>query len=179
MKAAFLFLLIVSIPAFAQVKLPANEAGLVQYQEIVRIGDGKGAARPLFEQIRTWAKQHYPTANEAELHDDPQHGIVFVRSLYGIGDQSIRYTFTIEARVGRYRATITDLIAEQGGITQPVLPVSTSADEIQRSAADSVKNSDLIRQIADNQADLYQQIDKACRTTLASLKEYMSTQAKE
>ena len=174
MKSYILLLLITSITAFAQVKLPANEAGVVQYQEIVRIGDGKGVARPIFENIREWAKQRYPLANEAELHDDPQHGIVFVRSLYSIGDQSIRYTLTVEARVGRYRATITDLVAEQGGIAHPVRPVSTSAEEMERVASDSVKNSTLIEQAVANQADMYQQIDEACRATLASLKQAMT-----
>ena len=177
MKIIRLFFVLFSITAQAQVRLPANEAGQVQYQEIVRIGDGKGPARPIFDQIRLWAQQHYPRANEAELHYDQQHGIVFVRSLYAIGDQSIRYTLTIEARIGRYRATITDLIAEQGVLTQPVRPVSSSAEEMKRTAADSVKNSGLVEQIAISQADLYRQIDESCRATLASLKQSVMTSA--
>lgn len=177
MKPAFLFILLISSPILAQIKLPTSETGQVQYQEIVRIGDGKGPARPVFNQIRAWAKQHYPMADEAELHYDQQHGITFIRSLYPIGNQSIRYTLTIEARIGRYRATITDLIAEQGGFTQPVRPVSSSAEEIQRAAADSVKNSGLVEQIAVSQADVYRQINEACRATLASLKQAMTTPA--
>ena len=179
MKIALFFLLLIPAIVSAQVKLPTSETGQVQYQEIVRIGDGKGPARPIFDQIRAWAGQRYPLANEAELHYDQQHGIVFVRSLYSIDNQSIRYTLTIEARIGRYRATITDLIAEQGGLTQPVRPVSSSADEMEQAAADSVKNSGIIKQIAANQADAYRQIDEACRTTLASLKQSMMTWASE
>lgn len=175
MKTSLLFLLLVTTSAFAQVKLPTSETGQVQYQEIVRIGDGKGPARPIFDQIGAWAQKHYPMANEAELHYDQQHGIAFVRSLYTVGDQSIRYTLTIEARIGRYRATITDLIIEQGGLTQPVRPVSSSAEEMEQVAADSVKNSGLAKQIAANQAEVYQQINEACRTTLASLKQSVIT----
>lgn len=177
MKIICLFFVLFSTTALSQVRLPANEAGQVQYQEIVRIGDGKGPARPIFDQIRSWAQQHYPNANEAELHYDQQHGIVFVRSLYAIGDQSIRYTLTIEARIGRYRATITDLIAEQGVLTQPVRPVSSTAEEMKRAAADSIKNNGLIEQIAANQAGVYREIDEACRATLASLKQSMTTSA--
>lgn len=179
MKIVLFLLALIPAIAFAQVKLPTSETGQVQYQEIVRIGDGKGPARPLFDQIRAWARQHYPLANEAELHYDQQHGIAFVRSLYAIGDQSIRYTLTIEARIGRYRATITDLIAEQGKLIQPVRPVSSSAEELERAAADSVKNSGLVGQIAANQAEVYRQIDEACRATLASLKQAMTKSARK
>ena len=178
MKAALLLFLLMPTIASAQVKLPTSEAGQVQYQEIVRIGDGKGPARPIFDQIRAWAQQRYPLANEAELHHDQQHGIVFVRSLYSVGDQSIRYTLTVEARIGRYRATITDLIAEQGGLIQPVRPVSSTAEEMERAAPDSVKNSDLAKQIAGSQAEVYRQIDEACRATLASLKQTMTSTTK-
>lgn len=177
MKTTVFFFIILSVSAFAQVKLPTSETGQVQYQEIVRLGNGKGPARPVFDQIRTWARQQYPMANEAELHYDQQHGIVFVRSLYAVGNYTIRYTLTIEARIGRYRATITDLVAEQGGLIQPVRPVSTSADEMERAAADSVKNSGLIKQIADDQAELYREIDASCRATLASLKQSVTAWA--
>lgn len=175
----FILLLFALIPAsvFAQVKLPTSETGQVQYQEIVRIGDGKGPARPLFDQIRAWAKKRYPLANEAELHDDPQHGIVFVRSLYTLDNQSVRYTLTIEAKIGRYRATLTDLVADQGGFLQPVRPISSSAEDLQRIAADSVRNSSLIEQAVAHQSEIYRQLDDACRTTLASLKQAMMTSA--
>jgi len=178
MKTVSLFLLFVSSVTLAQVQLPTSETGQVQYQEIVRIGDGKGPARPIFNQIRTWAQQHYPIANEADLHYDQQHGIVFVRSLYSIGDQFIRYTLTVEAKIGRYRVTITDLIAEQGGLTQPVRPVSSSAEEVERVAADSIKNSGLVEQVAASQTEVYRQIDEVCRVTLASLKQSMTSAMK-
>ena len=174
MKITLLFLALLSTTALAQVKLPAGETGQVQYQEIVRIGDGKGPARPLFDQVRAWARKRYPLANEAELYDDPQHGIVFVRSIYTLDDQSIRYTLTIEAKIGRYRATITDLVANRGGFLQPVRPVSSSTEDMERVATDSVRNSNLIEQAVIRQSDIYRQIDDACRTTLASLKQSLT-----
>ena len=174
MKLTLLIFTLIPALVFAQVKLPTSETGQVQYQEIVRVGDGKGPARPLFDQVRAWARKRYPLANEAELHDDPQHGIVFIRSLYTLDDQSIRYTLTIEAKIGRYRATITDLVADQGGFLQPVRPVSSSADDLERVAADSVRNSSLIEQTVTRQSDIYRQINDACRTTLANLKQSMT-----
>ena len=174
MKITLFFLVLISSTAIAQVKLPTSETGQVQYQEIVRVGDGKGPARPLFDQIRAWAKKRYPLAREAELQNDPQHGIVFVRSLYTLDDQSIRYTLTIEAKIGRYRATLTDLVADQGGFLQPVRPVSSSIEDLERVAADSVRNSSLIEQAVTRQSDIYKQIDDACRTTLASLKQSLT-----
>ncbi|MBC3786147.1 DUF4468 domain-containing protein [Spirosoma utsteinense] len=174
MKAVLLFFALIAVPAVAQIKLPANETGQVQYQEIVRIGDGKGPARQVFNQLRLWTEEHYPK-NEAELQFDEQHGIVFVRSLFPSDDQTVRYTLTVEARIGRYRATITDLVAEQkGGLAQPVRPVSSTVEEIERAANGTTKNKVLVQQIAANQAELYRQIDQLCRATLASLKQSMT-----
>ncbi len=176
MRNLLVCLVFLSTNALAQFQLPTNQTGQVQYQEIVRIGDGKGPARPIFDRVRAWARQRYPAANSAELHYDEQHGIAFVRSFYAIGNRNIRYTLTIEARIGRYRATITDLIDEQGGLNQPVRPVSSSADEMKRVTASSVKDNRLIEQVAANQTALYQQIDQLCRTTLADLKQTMTGQ---
>lgn len=50
---------------------------------------------------------------------------------------------------------------------------------MEQAAADSVKNSGIIKQIAANQAEVYRQIDEACRATLASLKQSMTTWASE
>ncbi len=169
-----LLFLFVCINSLAQVKLPANETGQVQYQEIVRIGDGKRPARQVFNQIRSWAQKHYPLGNEAEQQYDQQHGILFVRSLYDIDNQSVRYTLTVEARIGRYRATITDLILDNNGLTQPVRSVSSTAEELTRAAGDTLKDRTLPERVAANQAAIYQQIDKECRATLANLKEAMT-----
>lgn len=174
MKAVLLFFALITVPAVAQIKLPANETGQVQYQEIVRIGDGKGPARQVFNQMRLWAEEHYPK-NEAELQYDEQHGILFARSLFPAGEQTVRYTLTVEARIGRYRATITDLVAEQkGGMAQPIRPVSSTAEEIERATNGATKNKALVQQIAANQAELYRQVDQLCRATLASLKQSMT-----
>lgn len=178
MKKLLCVFLLLSTSALAQVKLPTNEAGLVQYQEIVRIGDGKEPARQVFNQLQSWAVHHYPSQTEAERHDDEAHGIVFVRSLYLIRNRSVRYTLTIEARIGRYRATITDLVAENKGLAVPVQPVSPTVEELKKVANGTAQNDAVVEQIATEQVELYQQIDNACRTTLASLKQAMTSTAK-
>lgn len=178
-KKLILFLMLFSVGAFAQVKLPANETGQVQYQEIVRIGDGKQPARQVYNQIRSWAQQYYPLGNEAEQQYDQQHGILFVRSLYSIGNQSVRYTLTVEAKIGRYRATVTDLVLDNNGFTQPLRSVSSTAEELSKAASDTLKDRTLPERVAADQAALYQQIDKECRATLASLKEAMTAADEE
>lgn len=163
-----------STSAFAQLTLPTNGAGQVQYQEIIRIGDGKLPARPVYDQIRAWAGTYYTGENEGERQYDPQHGILFVRSLYSPNKQSIRYTLTVEARIGRYRATITDLINEEGNLMLPVRATSTTADEMIQAAGGTVDNPKIIEQVAAKQAELYKQLDAACRATLANLKAHMT-----
>jgi len=172
MKAQLLFFILFSTTALAQVQLPTNDAGLVQYQETVVVPDKTRPARQLMTQVRSWANQEYPAQNEAEQQFSPENNILFIRTFYPIGDQSVRYTLTIETKYGRYRATLTDLFVEGDGLAQaqPVRPVSTTAEELSRVSTDSLKNDQLIEQIATNQATLYKEIDKACRATLASLK---------
>lgn len=177
MKYLPILFFFLSVPAFAQVRLPANDAGQVQYQEIVRIGDGKVPARQVFDQVQTWAGQHYPAENEAERHFDQQHGILFVRSVFPIGDRSVRYTLTVEAKIGRYRATITDLVDESDALLLPLRPTPSTAEEINRTAGSTAKDRTIVEQIAKKQADFYQQINDTCRATLASLKKVMTAQS--
>ncbi|MFD2570180.1 hypothetical protein ACFSUS_06010 [Spirosoma soli] len=174
MKTIFFFLLL-STTALAQFTLPTNEAGQVQYQEIVRLSNPALPARQVYTQIRSWADQHYTASNEAEQQRDDVHGIVFVRSFYPIEKRNVRYTLTVEAKIGRYRATITDLVVEGDGLTLPVRATSSTVEEIKKAADSDVKNEQLVEKIAAEQAELYQQIDRACRATLASLKETLTT----
>ncbi|AKD53978.1 DUF4468 domain-containing protein [Spirosoma radiotolerans] len=174
MKYLFILFLFVSISALAQVKLPTNEVGQVQYQELVRVPDSKRTARQLMEQVHSWATRYYPLGNEAEQQYDREHNILFVRTFYSIGNQSVRYTLTIETKFGRYRATITDLIIDDNGRTQPVRAVTSTVDELAVAADSTVKDKRVIEQIAADQAELYRQIDKACRETLANLKQSLT-----
>ncbi|WP_420147981.1 hypothetical protein [Spirosoma sp.] len=174
MKYLVLFLCFLSLPTLAQIKLPANESGQVQYQEIVRVPDSKRPARQLMEQARAWGEQHYRSNLTTEQQFDQEHNILFIRSSYLINNQTIRYTLTIEPKFGRYRATLTDLVAENNGMNIPVRPSSVTVDDIKRIAADSLKNNNLIEETAQRQADLYDQLDKSCRATLASLKAVMT-----
>ncbi len=174
MKYLFIIALFFSINSLAQVRLPTNEAGLVQYQELVRVPDSKRTAKQIMEQTRLWANKYYPLANEAEQQFDQEHNILFVRTFYQIGKQSVRYTLTIETKFGRYRATITDLIVEENGRTQPIREASSTVEEMTMPADSIAKNENLIRQIVTNEADLYRQIDKSCRDTLANLKQALT-----
>ncbi|GAB3023384.1 hypothetical protein [Spirosoma pulveris] len=174
MKYALFFFLFLPLFSVAQVQLPTNELGQVQYQDLVRVPDSKRPARQLMEQVRAWASQYYPQASEAEQQFDQEHNILFVRTFYAIGKRSVRYTLTIETKFGRYRATLTDLIIDDGGRTQPVRAASSTVEEMTTAADKSLKNRELLQQIVDDQTNLYQQIDKSCRSTLASLKEAMT-----
>lgn len=171
MKYLILFSLFVSLNTLAQVKLPTNEVGQVQYQELVRVPDSKRPARQIMEQVRAWSEQHYADEPTAEQQQDAANNILFIKAVHTIGDQAVRYSLTIETKFGRYRATLTDLITESAGLSLPVQPTSSTASEIERSSSSKIPNRKLIEQTVQQQADLYRQIDKFCRDTLASLKE--------
>ncbi|WP_461109635.1 hypothetical protein [Spirosoma koreense] len=174
MKYALLLLLACSFNALAQIRLPTNESGQVQYQEIVRVPDSKRPARQLMEQAKTWAQQHYRASLTTEQQYDQEHNILFIRSSYPINGQVVRYILTIEPKYGRYRATLTDLVAENNGINLPIQATSTTVADINRATADTIKNQTLVEQTAQQQESLYKQLNQWCRETLASLKEAMT-----
>ena len=173
----YVFLLFCSLTTLAQVKLPVNETGQVQYQEIVRLPDSKRPARQSMQLARAWANQHYKSNLKTEQQYDQEHNILFIKSAYSVNNQVVRYTLTIEPKYGRYRATITDLITESNGLNVPIQAASATIDDIKRVAADSLKNNNLIEETAQQQAALYEQLDQSCHDTLASLKEAMTDEA--
>ena len=174
MKYLLILALFLSINALAQIRLPTNETGQVQYQEIVRLAGGKQAARQVAAQARAWAEAQYESEPTTEQQYDQENNIVFIKASQTIDDHNIRYTLTIEAKYGRYRATITDLITDSDGLTLPVRSTSSTASEIEKATGNKVTNKNLIEQTANQQAELYHQIDKICRDTLASLKQAMN-----
>lgn len=150
--------------------LPTNEAGQVQYQEIVRLPNQSMPARQVYSQLRAWGEERFPAGNEAELQRDDVHGILFVRSFFPLGNRDVRYTLTLEARIGRYRATLTDLVTQVNGLMVPLQPRPSTEGELARNADSvSIKNK-VVEQVAAEQAEFYRQIDKACRDMLANLK---------
>ena len=171
MKFLLVFALLWSINALAQVKLPANEVGQVQYQEIVRVPNAKLPARQLMEQARAWATNYYAANLTTEQHLDQEHNILFIKSSYTINKQLVRYVLTIEPKFGRYRATITELISEGNGLTVPVLASSSTIAELEQATGIKATDQKLLEQTAYQQAELYRQIDKSCRGTLLSLKQ--------
>ena len=170
MNYSIIFSLLLSINAVAQVKLPTNEVGQVQYQEIVRVPNAKLPARQLMEQARAWANQYYAANLTTEQHLDQTSNILFIKSSYSLNNQLVRYVLTIEPKYGRYRATITELVSEGNSLTVPVLASSTTVVELEKTVG---KTSDrkLLEQTANQQANLYKQIDNACRGTLLNLKQ--------
>jgi hypothetical protein len=174
MKLFLFFFLLLSLNAIAQVRLPTNEAGQVQYQETIKLPDNTRKARQIIEQARSWANLQYDSTT-AEQQYDAEHTILFIRSFFPINKQSIRYTLTIEAKYGRYRATLTDLVAENDALTLPVQASSGTVAEMERAAGSKPINKKILEQTARQQAELYRQIDKACRDTLASLKQALTT----
>lgn len=172
-RCIFLLLFFCSFNAAAQTQLPVNDVGQVQYQEIVRLPDSKRPARQSMEFARAWAEGFYKANLTTEQQYDQEHIILFIKSSYPINNQLVRYTLTIEPKFGRYRATLTDLITESNGLNVPIQASSPTVDDIRRAAADTLKNKTLIEETAQQQADLYQQLDKLCRDTLVSLKEAM------
>lgn len=169
----FLFFVFSSLSVLAQIRLPTNELGQVQYQEIVRVPDSKRPARQLMEQARSWAAQQYDLNLATEQQYDQENNILFIKSTYPVNTQVVRYTLTIEPKFGRYRVTLTDLITEANGLNVPIQASNATVDEIKRAASSSTKPG-VIEQTAQQQKALYQDLDKACRDTLASLKEAMS-----
>src|SRR4051794_38172934 len=79
----FLLLLFCSVTAFAQVKLPTNEIGQVQYQELVKLPDNTRKAKQIIEQARLWAGQEYDSLS-AEQQYDQANSILFIKSIYTI-----------------------------------------------------------------------------------------------
>lgn len=173
MKYLVAFFLLSSLSSLAQVRLPANELGQVQYQEIVKVADGKQTARQVIAQARAWADEHYPSEATTEKHFDEENSILFIKTTSLVGHQQLRYTLTIEAKYGRYRATIIDLITESDGLSLPVRPTSSTAEEIAKTAGNKPTTQKLVAQTVAEQTELYHQINKLCRSTLASLKETM------
>ena len=171
MKYLLIVSLLISTPALAQVRLPTNEVGQVQYQEIVRVPNTKLPARQLMQQVRAWANSHYAANLSTEQQYDQEHNILFIKSSFPINKQLVRYVLTIEPKFGRYRATITELIVEGNGLTVPVLASSSTASEIAKATGTKEADKRLAEQAAYQQADLYHHIDKDCRNTLNELKQ--------
>lgn len=174
MKLSFIFALLLSFSALAQFRLPTNEEGQVQYQEVVRLADSKQTARQIMAQARSWAETHYAENTFTEQQLDAENNILFIRTAAQLDGQLIRYTLTIEPKYGRYRATITDLIATNGTLNLPVRATPGTVSEMERASGSKTPNRKLIEQTVQQQVALYRQLDKTCRQTLTSLKQAMN-----
>lgn len=174
MKLSLILALLLSFNALAQFRLPTNELGQVQYQEVVRIKDSKQTARQIMAQARSWAETHYADNEYTEQQVDAENNILFIRTASQLEGQLIRYTLTIEPKYGRYRATITDMIATNGAINVPVRATPGTVSEMERASDSKTPNRKLIEQTVQQQTAVYRQLDKTCRDTLASLKQALN-----
>ncbi len=163
------FLLLTAYPALAQVQLPTDANGQVQFQDLVRLTDKTRSAKQVFTQSQAWAERYFKPTNEPEVQPDQEHGVLFVRGVYPIGEQFVRFTMLIEAKTGRYRATITDLIGENNGLLLPIQPASATAEEMQKAGGQAAK-PEVVEAVAKEQAELYKALEAACRATLDNLK---------
>jgi hypothetical protein len=163
------FLLLAACPTLAQVRLPADANGQVQFQETVRLTDKTRSAKQVFTQSQAWAERYFKPTNEPEVQPDQEHGVLFVRGVYPFGEQFVRFTMLIEAKTGRYRATITDLIGENNGLLSPIQPVSATAEDMQKAGGQAAK-PEVVEAVAKEQAELYKALEAACRDTLNNLK---------
>ncbi|QJD77617.1 DUF4468 domain-containing protein [Spirosoma rhododendri] len=161
---------IAAYPALAQVQLPTDANGQVQFQELVRLTDKTRPSKQVFSQSQAWAERYFKPANEPEVQPDLANGVLFVRGVYPIGEQFVRFTMLIEAKMGRYRATITDLIAENNGLLAPIQPNNATADDMQRAGGTQIANPAVVETVANQQAELYKALDAVCRDTLNNLK---------
>jgi hypothetical protein len=169
-RLIILFFFSTAYPALAQVQLPTDANGQVQFQELVRLTDKTRSAKQVFSQSQAWAERYFKPANEPEIQPDQANGVLFVRGVYPIGEQFVRFTMLIEAKTGRYRATITDLIAENNGLLAPIQPVSATSDDMQRSGGTQLANTTVVETVAKQQAELYKALDAVCHDTLNNLK---------
>lgn len=98
-----------------RVELPRDEkTGRYTYQEVVKV---EGAsARDLYSQARAWVARTYVSAQDVVQLEDSDAARLIVKGLWQTSSGFlrpggwIRHTLTIEAKDGRYRYTISDLI---------------------------------------------------------------------
>ena len=57
------FLLVAACPALAQVRLPTDANGQVQFQELIRLTDKTRPAKQVFTQTQAWAERYFKPAH--------------------------------------------------------------------------------------------------------------------
>jgi hypothetical protein len=115
------------LPAFAYaadtVEIPKDaDSGFYKFQGVVNV-EGASADQ-LLSRARAWIATTYRSAKDVVQLDDPTAGRIIAKGLIPVrwmGETShIRHTLTVEAKDGRYRYTIADLVFDQGNWSRPL-----------------------------------------------------------
>ncbi|QIP14760.1 DUF4468 domain-containing protein [Spirosoma aureum] len=124
MKSVFTLIgLVVSIACFGQlnpspVEMPIDSSsGGIQFREVVTL-DPSLDTKAIVQKAKNWVATAYRSANDVVQQFDPETGILIVKGQFPVtrtsyyGNQvttaaiTVYQTLTIEARPGRYRATL-------------------------------------------------------------------------
>jgi len=127
MKNIILFILI-SSGSFAQVGLPHDKLGKVNYTEVVQ--SDSFPASQLYSNARLWFAETFKSANDViQLADENTKTLVghgsttfLMHGLFGSRTESgfITYSVKIECKDGRYKYSITDFVLKQPNWTYTV-----------------------------------------------------------
>jgi hypothetical protein len=119
MKTPLLILLLLPIISFSQ-KFPLNDAGQIEYTEVVTVDTAKAAT--LYNRAKHFFANNFKNAKDVTVVDDASAKKITVKKMLPItmasekGDKSpfgvLLVTTTIESRDGRYKYSIKDLYHE-------------------------------------------------------------------
>ena len=97
-----------------------TETGNVLYQEVVPIEAATTAQ--IYSRAKATIATTYKSAKDVIQLDDKDAGRIVAKGNFRLGDRSsvyVNHTTTVEAKDGRYRITIGDLVAEGSGLVMP------------------------------------------------------------
>ena len=104
--------------------LPTDELGRVQFQEVISLADSTQPANQIITRCRSWAAKTYNNSEQVVQQYDPQSGVLIIKGVLVVTTapetkflgttsppqkNNIQHTLTLEAKKGRYRATINQL----------------------------------------------------------------------
>jgi Domain of unknown function (DUF4468) with TBP-like fold len=113
--------------------MPMDPASMVVYQEVVTV-DG-ATATDIFSRAKAAIAVGYKSAQDVIQLDDREAGRIIAKGNFSTGagmftsERFIRHTLTIEAKDGRYRISLADLVSEFLG-SQTAPPSSQPIEEV-------------------------------------------------
>jgi hypothetical protein len=133
-----ILLTLISTSAMAQeiISLPTNAQGGVEFQQVFRLADTTVSATDIISRARTWAAKTYRDSEKIIQQYDAQAGVMVLKPIMKFTvftemkiittvkestDQYVGYTLTIEARKGRYRATMSNYAVDPTNMRVPMI----------------------------------------------------------